>query len=324
MVTDKSNMVALLDSFPKQINESLTLPQGITGRRDINRIVVGGMGGSAVSGDILKIFMEKSNLPVIVVRDYDLPSIVDENSLVFLISYSGNTEETLSLLEQAKKRNCSIIGITSGGKLAEQVDKVIKIPSGLPPRYALGYLFFTLIGVLSNSDLITIRNEEINELLSILASKRESFKEKAKELASKLDGKLPIIYSSPRFEPIAYRFKTQINENSKSPAYNNTIPELNHNEIVGYQTMDRRQYLTIFIEDSEDHERIKKRIKISKDIMKRTVDIVSIKTVGTSLFSRVFATIYFLDYVSYFLALRKRTDPYPVEMIDELKERMSK
>ncbi|HLC65835.1 MAG TPA: bifunctional phosphoglucose/phosphomannose isomerase [Candidatus Nanoarchaeia archaeon] len=323
MAGDISNMLGLLDGFSRQIKESLSLPAGITAKKGINKVVVAGMGGSAISGDLLAMFLDNS-IPLYVVRGYTLPKFIDEKTLVFATSYSGNTEETLSVLEQAKSRGCNVIGITSDGELAEKGIRTIKIPSGMPPRYALAYCFFPMLGVLSNSGLVKVKNEDINELLSTLNSKRDTFKEKAKELSGKLDGKLPVIYASSRFGPVAYRFKTQLNENSKSPAYHHVFPELTHNEIVGYEGMDRRSYITIFIEDIDDHERIQKRMVIAKDIMKRSVDIISIKTIGNSLLCRVFATINLLDYISYYLAIRRRVDPATNTAIDELKERMKK
>lgn len=322
MATDNSGMIDILEDFPKQIKESLSMPKGMTAKKGISKIVVAGMGGSAIGGDLLALFMEHSDIPVIVARDYTLPTSVDEKTLIFAVSYSGNTEETIAVAQEAKKRKAPLIGITSGGQLAEICDKVITIPSGLPPRCALGYLFFPMLGICYNSGFLKVRNDDVNELISTIETKREHFKQKANELAGKLDGKIPIIYSSSRCKPIAYRFKTQINENSKSPAFCNTFPELNHNELVGYQGMDRKQFVVLTIEDKEDHERIQKRFALSKEIIKRNVDIISIKTVGNGLYSRVFATIHFLDLVSYYLALRKRIDPTPVEVIDELKERL--
>ncbi|MBI4440500.1 bifunctional phosphoglucose/phosphomannose isomerase [Candidatus Woesearchaeota archaeon] len=324
MAVDNSNVLAVIEDFPKQIKESLSLPKGITAKRGINKIIVAGMGGSAISGDILALLMEKSGIPVFVVRDYSLPSFADDKTLVFAVSYSGETEETLSAVEDAKSKGCSIIGITSGGTLSEKCGRVIRIPSGLSPRQAIGYLLFPMLGIASNSGFVSIKSDDVNELVSTLNSKRESFREKARELASKIDGKLAVIYSSQRLSAVAYRFKTQLNENSKVPAYHNTFPELDHNEIVGYEGMDRRSYIAVVIEDNEDNERIRKRISVTKDIMKGNIDIISIKTIGNSLLCRTMATINFLDYVSYYLAIRRRTDPGPVKVIDELKESMKK
>ncbi len=323
MTIDKQDMASVLRDFPTQIKEALTLSQGIKAPGNFDKILVCGMGGSAIGGDILKAYMMDKKIPVYVNKDYDIPEFVDKNTLVFAVSYSGNTEETLSALTQAKNKGAKIVAITSGGQLSDVADKVIKIPSGLQPRNGVAYLFFPMIGVLFNSGVIEVKNSELNELLKVV-SNVDSFDEKGRQLAMKIKSKTPIIYSTPRMEPAAYRFKCEINENSKHPAYHHTFPELCHNELVGFSGMERSKFVIIMIKDSFDHERNKKRMEICKSLFSETVDVEEINTTGTSYLARLFSAIYLGDWISYHLAVWKRVDPTPVYVIEDLKKALKK
>jgi len=320
MTLDSQNMLQVIKDFPKQCREALTLPEGISISGEINNIVVTGMGGSAMGGDLLKIYLRNTNIPVYVNRDYKLPNFVNEKSLVFAVSYSGNTEETLSALNDAKNKNAQIIGITSGGKLADECEKVIKIPSGLQPRAALGYSFFPALGVLHNSDITRVKNEDLNEMLDIL-KQTNKFNDRGEELSKKLKEKIPIIYASEAIGPIAFRWKTQINENAKMPAFYNVFSEMNHNEIASYKSMDRK-FAAIIIRDKYDNDRIKRRMDICKEIMEEHVDVEEVETQGESLLARMFSVIYLGDFVSYYLALWNRVDPSPVEIIEDMKKKL--
>jgi glucose/mannose-6-phosphate isomerase len=240
--------------------------------------------------------------------------------LVFAVSYSGNTEETLSAFKDARSRNAKIIGITSGGKLSEECEKVIKIPSGLQPRAALGYLFFPMLGVLHNTNIIRVKNDDLNEMMDILMD-TEKFTNEGEELAKKLKEKIPIIYASEALGALAMRWKTQINENAKMPCFYNVFSEMNHNEIAGYKGMDRK-FVAIMIRDNYDNERIKKRMDICQEIMEVTTDVEEVQTEGECLLSRMFSAIYLGDFVSYHLALWNRVDPSPVEIIEGMKKKL--
>jgi glucose/mannose-6-phosphate isomerase len=320
MTLDSQNMLNVIKVFPKQCREALSLPQGISVSAEVDNIIVTGMGGSAMGGDLLKIYLRDSNIPVFVNRDYRLPNFVNENSLVFVVSYSGNTEETLSALADAKEKNAQIIGVTSGGKLADECDKVIMIPSGLQPRAALGYTFFPMLGVLHNSNIARVKNEDLNEMLELLRQTNK-FNEMGENLSKKLKEKIPVIYASEALGPIAMRWKTQINENAKMPAFYNVFSEMNHNEIAGYKGMDRK-FTAIIIRDKEDTDRIKKRMDVCRDLMEVNVDVQEVETQGISLLARMFSVIYLGDFVSYYLALWNRVDPSPVDIIEEMKKKI--
>ncbi len=321
MVIDKSNMLEVLDNFPQQCKDALALPKGITVKGEVTSIVICGMGGSAIGGDLLQTYCSNTKLPVFVSRDYKVQEFVDNYTLVFTVSYSGNTEETLSSFHDAKTKNAQIIAVTSGGELSKAAEKIIKIPSGLQPRAAIGYLFFPMLGVLYNSNLIDVKNTDLNEMLALL-NKKEEIKNKAEELAKKIQGKTPLIYSSELLKPVAYRWQTQINENAKYPAFHSAFSEMNHNEINAFRAMERSKFLAILLKDEKDNTKIKRRMEICKQIMEKNIDVEEVNVKGSSLLARMFYTIYLGDYTSYYLALRERVDPTPVAVIEWLKKQL--
>lgn len=321
MPVDKSNYLKVLEDFPAQCRNAMALPKGITVSGEIGTVVVTGMGGSAIGGDLLKSYMHDTNVPVFVNRNYNMPNFVDEYTLVVAISYSGNTEETLSAYNEAVERKAKTVAVTSGGKLASICEKTIKVPKGFQPRAALGYLFFPILGVLHNAGIADVKNKELNEMLALIKD-TEKYKDKAQEIVKQIDDRVPVIYSSELLAPVAYRWKTQFNENSKGPAFHHIFPEMNHNELVGFQGMERQKFVIIMLRDEHDNPRIIKRMDVCKDIMEERVDVIEVHTQGESLLSRMFSTIYLGDFTSYYQALRNRVDPAPVNVIARLKERL--
>ena len=321
MPIDSLNYIKSLEDFPKQCKSALELTRGLVIKGSINKIVVCGLGGSAIGGLILKSYLSKVKVPVHVVRDYDLPAFADASTLVFTVSYSGNTEETLSCYKQAVERGCVVWAITSGGRLSEIADNKVIIPSGLQPRAAVGFLFFPMVTLLYSSRVIDITNDELNEMISIL-KKVPDFKDKGNQIANVIKNRTPVIYSSTILEPAAYRMKCEFNENSKHPAFYHVFPEMNHNEIVGYPHMDRKNFTAIFIRDNFDNDRIKKRMDIIKGIIEKKVDVVEIQTQGKHFLSRIFSAIYLGDWASYYLAVYHREDPGPVDVIQDLKAKL--
>lgn len=323
MPIDNSNMLKVIEDFPHQCRTALELAKGMTVSGKVNNIIVAGMGGSAVGGDLLRLYMTDSKIPILTVRDYKLPNYADESTLVFAVSYSGNTEETLASYEDAVRKKAKIIAVTSGGQLATMAKKVIKIPAGLQPRAALGYLFFPMLGVLNNSGIVNVDGKEITEMLDIL-SKNEDFKQFGEKLAKKIGQKTTLIYASEKLSAVAYRWKTQFNENSKAAAFSHVFSEMNHNEIVGYQTMGKDKFISIFIRDNFDNERIKKRMDITKEIISQKADVEEVYAKGTYLLSRLFSGLYYADFASYYLAVQNKIDPSPVNVIENLKKRLGK
>ncbi len=319
---DDHNMMKVLEDFPRQCRAAMELPKGMFVSGEIHNIVIIGMGGSGIVGDLIKTVLHDSKLQAHVVRDYSLPSFVDEHSLVFAVSYSGKTEETVAACKEGLKRDAKVVGIASGGDILQLCKRSVKIPAEMQPRCALGYLFFPILGVLANSQLIEVKSADVTEMLKILENKAE-YQERARTIVKILKERTPIIYSSEFLKPVAMRWKTQFNENGKAPAFFNTFPEMSHNEICGFEEMKRQQYVVLLLKDVFDHEQVQKRMDLAKGMMKEFVDVVEIPTKGQSLLARIFSTVYLGDWVSFYYALDKRKDPTPVKAIEKLKKQMS-
>ena len=292
----------------------------------INKIVIAGMGGSSIAGSVLASYMHKSRIPVLVSRDYSLPEHVDRNTLVFAISYSGNTEETLSSIRTAFRKGAQMVGITSGGKLMTRFREhklpLIKLPSGLQPRASLAYQLIPMLRLLGKMKLISDPSREIASTISGL--KKASYDSRAKSLAGKLICKVPIIYASERMASVAYRWKTQFNENAKIHAFSHAFSELNHNEVLGYSNL-HADYYAIILEDETDHPRIRTRMRLTRDVIsKQEVPSTQILIEGDNLLTRLFSAIHIGDLASVYLALLTNTDPEPVVMIENFKKRLGK
>ena len=321
-MADNSNMEEMLDNFPNQCKEALSLAKDKKILVEIDNIIITGMGGSAIPGDILKSYLSDLKKPVIVNRDYSLPEFISPKSLVFALSYSGNTEETISAYRNALRKGCQIVAVSSGGKLEElsamNKNIFIKIPSGLQPRAATGYLLISMVGILQNSRIIDDKTSEIKKMISVL--KKPNYKKMGEEFASRLVNKIPIIYSSQRYMPAAMKWKTDINENSKCHAFFNTFPEFNHNEIVGFTEL-KADYFVIIIRDDDEHKQIKKRMDIIKELIKKKgVPVTELNITGDSYLTKLLSALYIGNWVGYFLAQEYDVDPAPVVIIEKLKE----
>ena len=325
---DKSSYVTDLEEFPHHIMEGFELPEKIkVDKKSIDKIVIAGMGGSAMPGDILETYMRyNSKVPVIVTRNYKLPALADKNTLVFTLSYSGNTEETIECFREALRKGCQIVSITSGGKIKELATlhkkPLVIVPGNKQPRAMVGYVFFSMLRMLMSYGLIRNVRKDVEALSEYL--KTSVFKEKAQELAKNLLDKIPLIYASDDFGPVATRFKTQINENAKIHAFWNTFPEMNHNEIVGYTELYGKYHMVIFGSDS-DHPRTKKRFEICKKLVKsKGVTVTQMNFSGNSLLKQMFTAIHMGDWTSYYMAVYKGVDPSPVEIIENLKKELKR
>jgi glucose/mannose-6-phosphate isomerase len=320
---DKEGMYGILAQFPKQIEGAAKLGKKIKFDEEIDKIVVAGMGGSGIGGELLKSYLDLK-IPVFVNKGYGLPNFVNSRTLVFVISYSGNTEETINAYRGALRKGCKIVCITSGGKLIELAEKqgkaVIKIKVGIQPRAALAYLFFPMLNVLHNCGFIDSPEKDVANLVNVL--KKDVFKDKGKQLAKRLADKVPLIYASDRFKAVAYRWKTQINENAKVHAFTHTFSELNHNELVGYTSL-KGYYYVVIIKDEADLPQMRKRMMLTKEIIRKSgVDVIEIGITGGSLLTKMFSAIYIGDWTSYYLALEYKTDPTPVDLVENFKKKL--
>lgn len=324
---DKEDMLGSIATLRKQIKEGLKLASETRFLDEIDDIIVAGMGGSALPGEVLKSLFIDSKLRIKVVKNYKLPAWAGRKTLVFSVSYSGNTEETISAYRDAMKKSCRIVALASGGKLKELAEKqktqFIKLPhpfEGFQPRAGIGYMFFAILGVLMNSRIVPDMSKEIEKLDNAL--KAEKYTEKAQELAEEAAGKIPIIYTSEKLAGAGYKWKIAFNENAKMHAFSNVYPEMNHNEINAYVNINGK-YHVIMLSNDDDHPQIRKRMRITKELYrKKGVDVTEIAVKGDSLLAKLFSAIVIGDLVSYFTAVMEKTDPTPVKMVEDLKKQL--
>ena len=355
---DKANMIELLEEFPQKMRDALRLGEDFSiptnfsltsasnsitapgSAQNFKNIVVLGMGGSAIGGDLLSNYLtDESSIPIVVNRGYNIPKFVDENSLVFAVSYSGNTEETISALKKCLEVKARVIALTSGGKFAvlsqENNFPVIKVPAGIQPRAAISYLFFPILKALERLGLIKEKCGEIEETFNIIQELSKEYGAKstiknnlAKKVALSLYQHLPLIYGSEGLlEAVAMRWKTQINENSKWPCFWNVFSELDHNEIVGYEMENHinRQVKIVYLQDKEGSLRIEQRREITREIIKdKVAEFIVCTTKGKGKMARMYSLIYLGDLVSYYLAILNQVDPSPVACIEELKKELAR
>lgn len=340
--SDPAGMHELLRAFPDQAREGIRIGKAVPLRlqtKSLRAVLLSGLGGSAIGGDLMRSYLsEEMSLPFIVNRDYLLPDFVDGRTLVIVSSYSGNTEETISAYRDAVKKRAKIICITSGGAVEQHARKnrhtVVKLPGGLPPRAALGYSFFALLMVLTRLGIVKSKSRDVSETLRLLKEmikllgNPEAPENPALELARELHGRLPILYSPARhFDAVMQRWRGQINENAKQLVFGNVLPEMNHNELVGWKLPTRilQEAVVVMLRDTGTHRRVSARESITRRILEsRSVRVREVHSRGTSLLARMFSLIVLGDWMSLYLAGLNMEDPTPVKVIDFLKEEMAK
>jgi glucose/mannose-6-phosphate isomerase len=338
---DPQDMLGQIYSLPQQCltawNKSINfvLPDDY---RNIDKIVVLGMGGSAIGGDLLRsLISNKEKLSITVCRDYELPLFVDEKTLVIASSYSGNTEETLTSFNQSLKTGSKKLAITTGGKLMQMAERagvpVFKIEHVSPPRAALGFSLMPLIAICRNLGFLNNVKFEINTVIETLKKLLEEWQESrpmdsnlAKQIANKVYGKMVVIYGAGLTSEVARRWKTQINENSKTWAFFEILPELDHNSVVGYRFPIElaKQAEVIFLRSYSLNQRILVRYQVTIELLQQSgVNYQIVDSAGDDDLSRMMSLVYLGDWVSYYLAILNQVDPTPVKTIDYLKERLS-
>ncbi|MDI6874955.1 bifunctional phosphoglucose/phosphomannose isomerase [Candidatus Solincola sp.] len=339
---DPGGMLTAVESFPRQCREALRMGRDLVDLPDgegIRRLAYLGMGGSAIGGDILRALLEEATgLPIGVHRSYRLPALLGPDTLAVAASYSGNTEETLSAYDDAIYLGCRLLVLTSGGQLLEKArgyrHSCVVLPAGLQPRAALGYLFLPAAAVVERLGLmqgfIRVAYEAadyLEEKAAVWGRISSTGRNFAKQMALRLAGKIPVVYGTEGLlEVAAYRWKCQFNENSKVPAFHHVLPEMNHNEIVGWHRPDdfSRRVEVIFLLEEDAHPRVAKRVEITADILREKVGGVTVIRVGgRTRTEKLLGAIFLGDFVSVYLALLNGVDPTPVESIALLKERMA-
>ncbi len=304
-----------------------------------NNIIITGMGGSAIGGEILKDWAKnKIQVSIEVNRDYHLPAYANEKTLVLVTSYSGDTEESLSAFLDAVRQKCMIYCISSGGALVEHAERLnipyLQVPAGMPPRAALPYMLMPLLTVLEKLKLVSGIAKDLDEALPFLEQiERENAANTpvkdslAKTLAANIEGFIPIVYGFGIYCGVARRFKQQLNENAKMAAKWDNLPEFDHNEIVGYEKAENIAdgFAAIFIRDKNEPVEIKSRIEITKGVMEPSgVGIYDVYSQGKSSLAKMLSIIAIADFTSIYLAILRGIDPTPVEAINKLKGELKK
>ena len=331
MEGDKSNLRSVILNSARQLaSEPDFFNQLCLTRRSFDKIVLCGMGGSALVGDFFDYLKEQKylplslSIPLVTHRSYELPDNVDQRSLIVCVSYSGQTEETISAYQAARKQNLEVAAITYGGKLADLCQKNntpwIKIPQDrMPPRFSLGYQLIALTKLFMAYGLLASSAKDEAASLSDVIDPA-AIEDSARILCSKLSNKIPIIYSSQANELIARLWKIQFNENAKIPAFYNSFPELNHNEMVGW-TKSLGPFLFLFLEDENDSPEIIKRMSLTARMIRaKNLPVEFVKIAGSSPLEKLFRSLVFGDWIAYHLALFYGVDPAPVEMVEEFKK----
>jgi glucose/mannose-6-phosphate isomerase len=338
---DRSGMLSYCLQAPSQYIEAQNLLREFSiDYPKPESIIIGGMGGSAIGGEILKDWCrDRISVPIGISRQYSLPKYANRKTLVLILSYSGETEEALSMFWDATKRNCMILCISSNGFLLKSASRrglpFIKVPSGIPqPRAAFPFLFLPLIILLERIDLISNVEQETQEAIQILNRlKAENamdipfHRNYAKKLASSINHTIPVIYGFGIYRGATIRFKQELNENSKIPARYEFFPELNHNEIVSWDTEKRflENMTAILIRDKNEPEEMRLRIKTTKDLIeKRGVSTREIWSSGDGDLAKMLSIVYIGDLTSIYLAILRGVDPASIVTIDQLKKEIKK
>ncbi len=335
---DKSDLRRVILTEPTQIMEGIKAAEHINIDGTFTSITLSGMGGSALPGNILRIFVnhlcdthKQQRIAIYQNRFYTLPPEAYHNSLNIICSYSGNTEETIASFEECLAHDLPCVGISHGGKIAQMCIEHniphITIPypyENFQPRMATGYFVFAMLKILARIGAITMDETVLQSVATNLEKTVADLESRGKELAAKCKNNTPIIYAGTKFKSLAHIWKIKINENAKTPAFWNHFPELNHNEMVGF-TLPQASFFMIMLRDTDDHPQNKKRFSVMQELMtKQGIASEIIDIVGENDFEKVFSTLYLGDWTSYYLALEYHIDPTPVEMVETFKKMIEK
>jgi glucose/mannose-6-phosphate isomerase len=325
-------MDKLIENFPAQILEAIELTKGIRLSKrahTITNVLVCGLGGSGIAGNLaFDLTADQITVPIIVNKGYDLPSFAGDNTLLILCSYSGNTEETLSCAAQAVERGLKPVCVASGGKLAELARAnhfdFIQVPGGAPPRTTLGFGATILLYILDQFALIDFTvSEELTAISEFLTRQQHDIRTDSKALAEIIRGKAVIAYAENRIESAALRLKQQINENAKSPCWTNSIPELNHNELVGWKFKNDSLAALFLRTDFENPRNVLRFDFIMSTVAANVHTVQEVRAKGGTLPEQYFYLIHFADWLSYYMAMAHEVDAMEVHVIDALKNHLS-
>jgi glucose/mannose-6-phosphate isomerase len=329
-----SEMTKLVQNFPNQLKEALEIGEKfqIIDKPGFNprNVLITGLGGSGIGGTIAsEIVGAECPVPITVNKDYFLPAFVNQDTLVIVCSYSGNTEETLYAMEEAIKRKAVIVCITSGGKVAEIAKQnnydVILIPSGMPPRACLGYSLTQLFFVLKKFNLLKFDfKSQVNAAIDIIKKEETSIRKEAMAVADFLFKKMPVIYAVDGYNGVATRIRQQLNENSKTLCWHHVIPEMNHNELVGWAG-GSDNIAVLILRNKSDFSRSQARIEINKKVFqKHTPHVYELWSKGNSQLEQSIYLIHVTDWMSCYLAEKNSVDASEINVINDLKGALAK
>lgn len=320
-------MNKLIAAFPQNIEEALRIAEQAvfqSPKREIRNIVICGMGGSGIGGKMVGFWVQDElTVPVQSYQDYTAPAYVGEHTLVIASSYSGNTEETLICVEQARKKGAMIIGVCSGGELEsfckEYNFDCVTVPGGNPPRAALAFSVVQVTNILVKLGLIGEHNlQSIASSKTLLDQELPTIQEKAKELAAFLQGTVPVFYAGAKYEAVAVRARQQFNENAKMLCWHHVVPEMNHNELVGWGGGDKR-FAAVYFNTGDLIPRNQKRVEITFEEIRKKTKVLFVDAKGNDRIERSFYLIHLIDWASYYEAEMNGTDPIEIRVIDHLK-----
>jgi glucose/mannose-6-phosphate isomerase len=341
---DSEDVLGAVERFPEQCREAWATGRATKGLPDaagVDGIVVLGMGGSGISGDVVRAIVEpRLPVPFQVVKSYGpLPEWVGRNTLVFAVSYSGSTEETVAAFQEAHERGARSVAVSSGGPLADMSATYgvahVRIPGGLQPRASLGYLTLPVLAVLVEVGLVPEAQDDLDEAVAVLSDIAERCHRKvpadrnpAKRLAGRLAGKIPVVYGGPGLGAVAaYRFKCDLNEYGKTPAFWNLFPELDHNEIVGWnqlRELTSENFVLVVLRDTDEQSRIALRMDITTRLTEGSfAEVIEISTEGTAAPARILSLILVTQLAAIYVGLSYGQDPGPVEVIQQLKQELA-
>lgn len=326
-------MDQLIENFPQQLKEALTIGAGLTlpARPDnIEEIVIFGMGGSGIGGNFVQsLVFDECTVPVHVLKGYEVPAFTDKNTFVIISSYSGNTEESLAACNLARQRGCFIVCISSGGGLQKMAADYglafVAMPSGSSsPRACLGYSLVLQLAVLEKYAFISRGFTESFRVASdLIKFEKEEIKTKAKTIATQLVNNLVVIYSSDRYEPAAVRLRQQLNENAKMLCWHHVFPEMNHNELVGWA--EKYPLTVIFLRNKDDLKKNIRRMDICKEIIaEKAQTCIEIFSKGQNRVERMVYSIHLFDWISWYVADLKKIDATEIRVINYLKSELEK
>jgi len=326
-------MKALVADFSKQLKKAIEIGKAAQlhkSNQPITSVVIAGLGGSGIGGSIVsELVALEANASITVCKGYFIPAFVNENTLFIASSYSGNTEETIQALEQAMSKKAKIVCVTSGGKIKEIAEKnkfdTIVIPGGNPPRACLGYSLTQLLFIFKFFGIIKSDVEsQLNASIELIDKEEGNITTEAHKITEKLMNKLPVIYTTTYNEGVAIRFRQQLNENSKILCWHQIIPEMNHNELVGWREKNENIAVVLF-RDHDEYDRNNTRIEINKEVIQKyTSTIIEIYSKGKSKIEKAIYLIHLGDWISCYLADKRGYDANEINVINHLKSELSK